>query len=239
LSDTDNRTIVQTIAYYNDYESSFLNLYLPDKYHSYILENSSFIIDRPFYFLTINFDFDFVYPPMAVPIMSQSFWYLFELNLTLLGNTLSKMVVENEITKGIIKQIIELIDAEETNKRALGIDENKVYNINDTLIIKIFKILLADLELEAEIEIDELNYGNVALEAARNFQESIKDTFLTYRKEDGNLIITLVTTDLSKKFNDILNRATNIAKQLQGMKNDTYKNPRIIKKKFEYNQDTR
>lgn len=40
------------------------------------------------------------------------------------------------------------------------------------------------------------------------------------------------------EFNDILKKAISISKQLQGMKNDTYKNPRIFKKKTEYSPKT-
>lgn len=43
----------------------------------------------------------------------------------------------------------------------------------------------------------------------------------------------------SDEFNDIFNTATSIAKQLQGMKYDSYKNPRIIKKEFEYNRNAK
>jgi Rad3-related DNA helicase len=127
-----------------------------------------------------------------------------ELNITFLKNALKMIVPDNLKTQENIKKIGQLIDLEETNKRVLGVDEEKVYHINDTKIADILSLFSNDKELEVEIEMDDTNYANSALEAARDFQESFKDTYLTYRKEDDNLFVKLVTTNLSKKFKEIV-----------------------------------
>ncbi|MBU0760793.1 MAG: hypothetical protein KJ600_05680 [Nanoarchaeota archaeon] len=127
-----------------------------------------------------------------------------ELNLTRLASALKIIVPDHENAEYSIEKILKLIDLEEKNKRALGVDENEVSHINQTKIEEMLKLFLSDLELEAEIEIDEMNYANSAVEAARDFHESFKDTYLTYKKEDDNLIVRLVTTDLSKKFREIV-----------------------------------
>ncbi|MFH1290608.1 MAG: helicase C-terminal domain-containing protein [Nanoarchaeota archaeon] len=127
-----------------------------------------------------------------------------ELNLTRLESALKMISPDSEKARESIKKILQLINLEEVNKRALGIDEERVYDIEETKIGDILKVLLYDPELEAEIEIDELNYANSALEAARDFRESFKDTYLTYRKEEDNLFVRLVTTNLAKKFKEIV-----------------------------------
>ncbi|MBU0907144.1 MAG: hypothetical protein KKD18_03185 [Nanoarchaeota archaeon] len=127
-----------------------------------------------------------------------------ELNLTRLAATLRTLIVDSEMAKSSIKKIVNLIDLEETNKRALGVNEEKVYSIEETKVGEILKEFMFNPELEAEIEIDDMNYGNAALEAARDFHDSLKDTYLTYRKEEDNLFVRLVTTNLAKKFQEIV-----------------------------------
>lgn len=127
-----------------------------------------------------------------------------ELNLTRLDAAIKMLLPDSERAKESIKKIANLIDLEETNKRALGVNEDKVYEIGETKIGEIMKEFVFNPELEVEIEIDDMNYGNVALEAARDFYDSLKDTYVTYRKEDDNLFVRLVTTNLAKKFKDIV-----------------------------------
>lgn len=128
-----------------------------------------------------------------------------ELNLTRLTSALKMLMPDSERAKNSIKKIVNLIDLEETNKRALGINEEKVYPIEETKIGEILKEFMFNPELEVEIELDDMNYGNAALEAARDFHDSLKDTFLTYRKEEDNILVRLVTTNLAKKFKEIVN----------------------------------
>jgi Rad3-related DNA helicase len=127
-----------------------------------------------------------------------------ELNLTRLAAALKILMPDSERAKNSIKKIMNLIDLEETNKRALGVNEEKVYGIEETKIGDMLKEFMFNPELEVEIELDDTNYGNAALEAARDFHDSLKDTYLTYRKEDDNLLVRLVTTNLAKKFNEIV-----------------------------------
>jgi len=133
----------------------------------------------------------------------------FDLNLTRLGSALKSLVPESREARETLKEILELIDLEERNKKALGVDEAEVSKIGETKIEKVLKLLSGNAELEVEIELDEMNYANQALEAAREFRESFDDTYLTYRKDEDFLFATLVTTDLSKKFGEIVrgNRA--------------------------------
>lgn len=116
---------------------------------------------------------------------------------------------DNLIVRENIRDILDLIDLEEKNKRALGVDENKVFHISETKLDSLLRLFMNNPDLEAEIEVDELNYANTALEAAKTFSNSMKDTYLTYRKEETDLIATLVTTDLSQKFKELVeaNRA--------------------------------
>ena len=136
-----------------------------------------------------------------------------ELNLSRLTNALRTLMPEKSVTQEQIDSIMDLIILEEKNKRALGIEENEIFKIEDTKIKKILSILTSNPEIEAEIAIDELNYGNTALEIAKIFSEFFDETYLTYRwrekqsdHEDKDLVINLVTTNLSKKLGEIIEK---------------------------------
>lgn len=127
-----------------------------------------------------------------------------DLNLTRLYMALNMLFPENQIVKENITEILDLIDLEEKNKRALGVDEDKVFHISETKIDSLLRIFMKNPDLEVEIEADEMNYANTALEAAKTFANSMKETYLTYRKEESDLIATLVTTNLSQKFKELV-----------------------------------
>lgn len=127
-----------------------------------------------------------------------------ELNLTRVASSLKSLSTDSERAHKSISKINLLISLEETNKRATGVNESKVYKLEETNIGEIIKEFIHNPELEVEIELDDTNYANNALEAARDFYESFGDTYLTYRKEDENLLVRLVTTNLAKKFQEIV-----------------------------------
>ncbi|MBI5803124.1 hypothetical protein HY448_00350 [Candidatus Pacearchaeota archaeon] len=126
------------------------------------------------------------------------------LNLNILSAALKILTPESNDAKYSIKKILELIELEERNKRALGIDENKIYKLNETKIAEILKILSADSELQTEINLDETNYTNQALEAAQNFIETIDDVYVSFYKDEIGLNANLVTTNLAEKFKKIV-----------------------------------
>ena len=130
-----------------------------------------------------------------------------EINLTRLANNLTTIVPDSMDSRDTIKEILTIIDLEEKNKRALGIDEAQVYNLDETKIKKIFKLLAKDKELESEILVDENNYANKALEISRNLEEITEEVYLTYKKEEDSLHIKLVSTNLSQKIQELLDKS--------------------------------
>ena len=136
-----------------------------------------------------------------------SFFKQAELNLTMLLASLKNIYPESLKARNGIDKIKLLIELEEKNKRLLGIDEDQVFHISDTKLKNILKEFIENVELEAEITIDELSYSNKALEAARNFENSLEDLYMTFKKDDdSNIIVNLVSTNLSGKFQDLLNK---------------------------------
>ena len=131
-----------------------------------------------------------------------------ELNLTRLRNSLSKIYPEHTGTFEIIERINNLIKLELTNKKATGVNENKIFHIKDTNIKKILSLLLEDETIESEISLEDSdsNYVSKVLEVAKDFQEFLSDTYLTYKNQDDNLHVNLVTTNLSKRLQEVLDK---------------------------------
>ena len=131
-----------------------------------------------------------------------------ELNLTRLKNSLSNLYSDNKNTMGLVDEIITLIKLEEKNKKATGVDENKIFEINDTNIKKILSLMLKDENIESEIYFDDSssNYVSKVIGIARDFEDFFKDTYLTYKIYETNLFVNLVTTDMSKRLQEILDK---------------------------------
>jgi energy-coupling factor transporter ATP-binding protein EcfA2 len=89
-----------------------------------------------------------------------------QLNLTRLYSAFQGMRMDEGESQAVIDTIMELIRLEEKNKQAIGIDEEKLYHIKDTQIEDLFKNLIKNKEVVAEIELDDSSYANKALEAA-------------------------------------------------------------------------
>ncbi|MBI3623498.1 hypothetical protein HY212_05475 [Candidatus Pacearchaeota archaeon] len=127
-----------------------------------------------------------------------------ELNITRFGAALKSLIVQTLKAQQGKDKILELLELEERNKKALGVDSSVIFSINETKLRQILEILASNLELESEISLDDINYSNKALEASRIFKNSLDDVYLTYRKEEDNLFVSLVSTNLSGKLKDII-----------------------------------
>ncbi|MFH1311438.1 MAG: helicase C-terminal domain-containing protein [Nanoarchaeota archaeon] len=154
-----------------------------------------------------------------------------ELNLTRLLASARGFYPESNLSQKSLEKIKKLIELEEQNKKATGIREDDVFQISETKIQEILQEFNSSLDLESEITLDELNYLNKAVETAKTFEHSLDKLYLTYRKnEEGNLLIKLVSTDISGKFKDLLSKA----KVLIFM-SGTLHSDNIIKNIFEIN----
>lgn len=129
-----------------------------------------------------------------------------EINLTRLSSALKNIFPEDEEAQKVIDEVVELIKLEEKNKSALGVEEDKIFDLKDTKVEKILRLLLKNKNLEVEISLDELNYANKALDAAKEFKDFINDTYVTFKRRENDLYANLVTTNLSNKFKEIIER---------------------------------
>ncbi len=150
-----------------------------------------------------------------------------DLNLTRLAASLKSISPDSPSAQEAIDEILNLIQLEEKNKQVLGIDENKIFHIGETKIERILKAFLKSPELEAEVIIDELNYANKALEVAENFNDFLDETYLTFRKYEKDLFVNLVSTNLSKRFQEIIEKSKTLV-----LMSGTLHSEEVLKKVF-------
>lgn len=129
-----------------------------------------------------------------------------ELNLTRLSNSLRNINLDDEEARDGLDKIIALIKLEEKKIAAVGFKKDDILHINDTNIGKILSLFLKYPEIELEVMMDDLNYANKAIEAARDFEDFFEDTFLSYYIREDNLYVDLVSINLSKRLNEIINK---------------------------------
>lgn len=129
-----------------------------------------------------------------------------ELNLTRLGSALRNVSLEDRDSNQTLEKIKELIKAEEKRAEAVGVNEEQIFQLKDTLIGRILSLFLKHPEIEFEIMMDDLNYANKAIEAAKDFISFFNETFLSYRKYEEHLYANLVSVNLSRRLNEILNK---------------------------------
>jgi len=127
-----------------------------------------------------------------------------KINLNRLSFSLTNIFPENEKTQTIIDK---LIDITNTIKRKYKDKEtSEILEINNTLIKELLLIILKNPEFLYEIETDESNYIYHLEEVAKIFDGLLNETYFSINKEDRDLVINLVTTNLEKRFKELIEK---------------------------------
>jgi Rad3-related DNA helicase len=153
-------------------------------------------------------------PATAVDIIDEadefldSFSVQHELNLTRLANSLKTLHIEESVAQEVANKTVTFLELEEKRAQALGINEKLIYALKDTNIIHILRSLSNSRELQAEVNVDEQSYASKGIEIAQQFSEAFDETYLTYRRDDKDLIATLVTTNVARRFHELADKCS-------------------------------
>lgn len=128
------------------------------------------------------------------------------LNISRLANSLNYLAPINEKTEEALEAIREAIKIEEKRIGALGFNEKEITPARETKVGVILKHLAENPALQDEAGLDETSYVAQALEVARSFAPFVDETFLTYKKYEDDLVVELVTTNISKRFAEIVRK---------------------------------
>ncbi len=83
---------------------------------------------------------------------------------------------------------------------------SEIKEINNTLIKDLIKKVLQNNSLLDEIEIDETSYLYHLDRVARTFFDFLDETFFSIEKKDNDIILQLVTTNLEKRFKELVEK---------------------------------
>ena len=127
------------------------------------------------------------------------------INLDRLQNSLIHVFTGGEEVERVVKEINEIIKQikrnEKVNKAVLS---QEIIPLKETGIYDLFRIFLNSREFLEEI--DEENYIFEAEETAKMFEDFFDETYLTFNKKENNLVVSIVTTNLEKKFKEMINK---------------------------------
>jgi len=135
-----------------------------------------------------------------------------EINLKRFYESLIQINTESDTATELKSKILRLLELEFKNKKELKpeinnqLNDKDIESINKTNLSKIFKILLDNNDLVAEISIEDLNYSNNVIDIVNSYSETINDIYLSYKMLNNNLIVSMVTSDLSGCIEEITSK---------------------------------
>lgn len=125
-----------------------------------------------------------------------------QINLNRLIYALNSIFSSNEKIKKIVNNLIDIANAIKISKYIPG----ETYDIKNTLVEDILKSILEDSELLDIIELNENNYLYHLDEVAKTFSNFLNEAFFSIEKKDSNIIINLITTNLKKRFQELIDK---------------------------------
>ena len=127
------------------------------------------------------------------------------LNLERLQNSLIQQAREKGEINELFREMLEVIKSLKKNLRVNNAVQSKeIIPLKETGIYDLFRIFLNSQELLHEI--DEESYIFDVIEIVRVFDEFLNETYVTFNKKENNLIASLVTTNLAKKFKEMVDK---------------------------------
>ncbi len=127
------------------------------------------------------------------------------INLDRLQNSLAQAFSEDEKSERAINEIKELIKQIKRNNRVnRGVESQEIIPLKETGVYDLLKLFLNCSEFLENI--DNESYAFDIEETAKMFEDFFDESYLTFSKKDSSLIASLVTTNLAKKFKEMIDK---------------------------------
>jgi len=127
------------------------------------------------------------------------------LNLDRLQNSLIQQARESGKIDNSATEVLEVIKSIKRNPRVGdGVASKEILPLKETGVYDLFKIFLSSSKFTQEI--DDESYVFDAWEIARVFEDFLEETYVTFEKRENNLIAGIVTTNLAKKFKEMVDK---------------------------------
>jgi len=131
-----------------------------------------------------------------------------QISLNRLSFALSSISAEKQKSQEALDKLIDITNTlkskfKDLKQKSAG---EEIFEIKDTLVEVLLLTILENKDLMDEIEVDESNYIYHLDEVARIFYDFLNETFFSIEKRDNDIIINLVTPNLAKKLNELVEK---------------------------------
>jgi Rad3-related DNA helicase len=127
------------------------------------------------------------------------------INFERLQNVLGNAIVSEEDSFNTISEIMEIIKQIKRDSRVnRAIQTQEIIPLKETGVFDLFRIFLRSSEFLNEI--DEESYIFDVERSALMFEEFLDESYVTFSKKDESIIASVVTTNLAKKFKEMINK---------------------------------
>jgi len=128
------------------------------------------------------------------------------INFNRLNFALGTLYPEDSKTRDLINGLILLTSQILKDQKIQEmIDNEEIVNINNSKILSLLKKFL-DSRLMDFVECDEENYCYHVDEVARTFSRLFDETYISFYKDERDLMVKFVTTNLEKRFQELLDK---------------------------------
>jgi len=125
------------------------------------------------------------------------------INLNKLQNSLNYIFAQGEDGEKVINDLHVLIKEIKMDKKIEAAVYGKlIVPIKETKVYELLTTLLQNPDFVHEV--DDENYILEVEETARLFDEFFNETYLMFTKKEGSLFVSIVTTNLAKRFKDMI-----------------------------------
>ncbi len=147
------------------------------------------------------------------------------INIDKMQNSLIELFLNDDSEK-VGTEINETIKELRRDRRIeAAIISRQILPIKETPVHGLIKIFLDNSEILSVI--DEENYLFEVEEAAKMFEDFLDETYVTFEKKENNLFVSLVTTNLAKKFKEMVDKNKNVV-----LMSGTLHSEEVLKKVF-------
>ncbi|MBU0893945.1 MAG: DEAD/DEAH box helicase family protein [Nanoarchaeota archaeon] len=131
------------------------------------------------------------------------------INLDRFQNSLTRVISVNQEVDDTIAEIFKIISSIKKDKKIKqAIISKEILPLKKTGIYDLLRMILNCPKLFEEA--DDENYVFDVEETALMFKDFMDETYVTVNKIENNLFFSLVTTNLAKKFKEMINKSKNI-----------------------------
>ena len=127
------------------------------------------------------------------------------INIDRLQNSLVHAIVQDEENFKTIREIGEILNHLKRNSKVNDLARKKeIIELKKTGLYDLFRIFLKNPEFTDEI--DEESYVHDVNNTIRMFDEFLDETYVLFDKREDNLLASIVTINLEKKFKEMVNK---------------------------------